>query len=69
MKSPSKIKYVYVTQWYDNLKVGTIHELVENPSGWVPEKRFTVKSGLLRRWISTDCGIVITKEENPERFL
>ncbi len=64
-------KYIYVTQWYDNAEVGTIWELVENPSVNPKQQAriYVVKSKTGTRWIAKDCGLVITKHQNPEYFL
>ncbi len=67
------IKYVYVTQQYDNAEPGTIFELVENPilSPKAQARVHVVKTETPKgtRWIGKDCSIIITKEETPEYFL
>ncbi len=72
MRHTEYTEYVIITQWYDGAKVGSIWELERNPPRRITlANRYTVKTDtvLRYRYIGKDCGIVITKEENPEYFI
>ncbi len=63
-------KYVLVTNWYGGTPPGEVFEFIKNRTTATGSVYVVNRQGdKSNRWISHDCGRIITKEENPELFI
>ena len=67
----NQTQYIYVTDGFDKDMIGSIWKLIARPAQQNKIKLpvYVVEHEDGTKWIGKDCGIIVTKQQNPEYFL